>query len=128
MANLLDVLIGLQNKSGSIPSAPHTLKNLKGAIVGVPFQILTPGMSGVMSIGNILGAINALAGILKIPALQSVLGAVNRGLASLQTLTGALGNGQALGLALSQYGSGSTTAAGLAGLTSSSSNNSVAAP
>lgn len=45
---LLDHLIQVKNLSGAIKPAPFVLKNLKDSINGVPFQLLTPGMSGVL--------------------------------------------------------------------------------
>lgn len=119
--NLLDVLTQLGNKSGAIKSAPPALKKLKESIQGVPFELLRPGMSGVMDVGKILQGIAkmapAMGGLTNMGSFQSILGQLTAGQqaqaqggalpASLTVaqLEKALGSGGAIGVALSAFAS-----------------------
>src|SRR4051812_32095364 len=50
MANLstiIDYCISVNNKSGSIPTAPMGMKKLKESIEGMPFELLNKSMSGI---------------------------------------------------------------------------------
>lgn len=108
-SKLLDVLIQLQNKSGSIKAAPPTMQNLKQSIQGVPFQLLTPSMSGVPSVQNLVSAVTQLSslmgGLQNLGSFQSILGKL-AGLSSLSVsnFSSAMGPGGMLGAALTQYG------------------------
>lgn len=123
---LIDHLIQVQNLSGAIRNAPHSLKDLKGALDGVPFQLLSPGMSGVMNLQKIMQAVTQLAGQLggltNVGNFTNMLGQF-QGLASslqgigqlnpnilasklnLSQITAAMGNVGAFGAALTQFGS-----------------------
>lgn len=104
---LIDVLIQRGNVSGSVRPAPHELRNLKDAIAGTPFQLLTPAMSGVLTTGNLSSMIQALS---KMPGLSlSELGQLQPLLSQLLSITPAqaqqaMGAGAALGAALLAYG------------------------
>lgn len=67
---LLDHLIKIQNKSGAIKPAPHGLKKLKESLMGVPFKLEVPGMSGVVNAANLSKGIQSLMG--QLGSLQAV--------------------------------------------------------
>lgn len=120
MAKLLDTLIKLGNVSGSIRPAPHNLKQLKQSVQGVPFQLLVPGMAGVLNLNNLLQVVQALAklpnmgGLAGLGQLQPLIGQLTRSGTSAavgqqQGLTpaniaAAMGQGAAWGSALMAYG------------------------
>lgn len=111
---LVDVLVQNGNESGSVRTAPHSLKNLKKSVQGVPFQLLVPGMAGVLNASGLTQVIQALA---KMPGLnisaigkfQQILGqvaAAQQGGQQLQPqdVVAAMGPGGAIGAAMLQFG------------------------
>jgi hypothetical protein len=129
---LLQYLISVQNKSGSIKTAPQSLLNLKNSINGVPLPVQIPGMSGVMSIqnllagiiqaaqnlggfnnvgnfGNSLGALGALPGVgNNISNALAVAPALLANALPVNSIVSSVGGGASLGLALnSGYGQSS---------------------
>lgn len=58
---LLQHLIAIANKSGSIKPAPQGLIKLKEQLEGVPFALLQKGMSGVINPQNLLQGVLGLA-------------------------------------------------------------------
>jgi hypothetical protein len=58
---LLNHLIRVKNRSGTLKPAPHNLKKLKEALNGVPFQLDVKSMSGVVTSQNMLQGIQKLA-------------------------------------------------------------------
>jgi hypothetical protein len=117
---LLQHLISVGNKSGSIIPAPQGLKKLKEQIEGVPFELLQKGMSGVMTAQNmlqgILGLAKQLGGLQNVGNFQSMNKQVStaqknpdelvRIAAALgvEQLTEAVGDNTALTASLSNYG------------------------
>jgi len=105
---LIDVLIR-DNSSGAVPTAPHSLRNLKDSIRGVPFELLTKGMSGVLDASSLLDAVRSL---LKVPGLdlsnigqfQSILSKLASGQAQAADVMNAMGSGGALGASLLGFG------------------------
>jgi len=96
-AGLLQWIMSRQNTLAAVKPAVPSLMNLKQSVQGVPFQLLRPGMGGVMSAANIMsglqGMIGQLGGLGAIPGLQSILGQITKGTASLSQLQNALGGG-----------------------------------
>lgn len=82
-SRLLEHLASVQNRSGSIRSAPTGLMNLKDSIEGVPFDVRIPGMSQVIQAVNMAVGIRAMLDELKnLSALgdfSNVLGAAQTG-------------------------------------------------
>lgn len=117
---LLQHLISVGNKSGSIVPAPHGLKKLKEQIEGVPFELLQKGMSGVINPQNmlqgILGLAKQLGGLQNVGNFQKVTQQVNQAeqnpdeivriaaALGIDALTEAVGDNTALTASLSNYG------------------------
>lgn len=117
---LLNHLIQVLNKSGSIRPAPHGLVKLKEQLEGVPFQLLQKGMSGVLTPQNILQGVMGLAkqmgGLQNVGDFQKILGQVTKAQQNpeeiiraasalgVDALVEAVGNNTALTAALSNYG------------------------
>ena len=61
---LLEHLVSINNESGAAKPAPSTLLNLEGQVKKVPVALLTPGMSGLVSSGNMMaGLMQLIAGL-----------------------------------------------------------------
>lgn len=54
---LLQHLVSINNESGAAVPAPGTLLNLEGQVKKVPVALLTPGMSGLVSSGNMVSGL-----------------------------------------------------------------------
>lgn len=61
---LLDWIIQQQNQSGTVKGAPPALKKLKESLNGLPFELLKPSMSGLMSIQNLTSGLTQLSQML----------------------------------------------------------------
>lgn len=108
LSTLIDYCISVGNKSGAIIPAPQGLKKLKESIEGVPFQLLVPGMSGVLSNGNLLQGIQQLAqqlgGLQNLGGqFQQILGQMASGQVSVQQLVNAAGGVTSLTAGLMNY-------------------------
>jgi hypothetical protein len=66
---LLQHLIKTKNESGIIKSAPQVLKKLKQIIEGIPFKLMQPGASAIMSMGNVTSGIIKRQDLLKCESL-----------------------------------------------------------
>lgn len=117
---LIDVLIQRGNASGAVRPAPHALRELKSSIVGVPFQLLSPSMSGVLTAGNLGPVVQRLAqmpgmSLASLGKLQSVLGQLSQLTVGSggdpSWLVDAIGAGAAIGTALMAYGGALDTVA-----------------
>lgn len=102
---LIQTIIELGNRSGAIPTAPFALEKLKSQIIRVPINLLAPGMSGVLSAGNLLATVLQLAE--RMGGLQNV-GDFQKWIGKLEQMTPedfieALGGAGALGAALMQF-------------------------
>lgn len=64
-SRLLEHLVSVQNKSGSIRSAASGLMNLKDEIEGVPFDVRIPGMSAVIQAANVAVGLKSMLDDLK---------------------------------------------------------------
>jgi len=103
---LIDTLIQLGNKSGSIQSAPMGMKMLKESIEGVPFELLTKGMSGIFDqLGAQLGQLaQAMGGLQNLGGnFQSVLGSITNGTISPDQILQSFGGVTAMTAALSSF-------------------------
>lgn len=104
---LLKHLVSIQNKSGAIKPAPHGLMKLKESLQGVPFQLLSPSMSGVINKNNLLSGIRQLAqqlgGFGQVGKVQSILEKLQNGTASVSEMIQAVGDNVALTASLNAY-------------------------
>jgi hypothetical protein len=105
---LLDYIISVSNKSGSIPPAPNALKNLKGSIENVPFNLLTPSMSGLFTQANLLQGVQLLlqqmGNLNNIGNFQQLLSQFNNGSITTQQLLDALGNAGSMSAVMMTFG------------------------
>lgn len=106
MSTIIDYCISVNNKSGSIPAAPQGLKQLKESIEGVPFELLTQGMSGILNQGNLMQGIQQIAqqmgGIQNLGGqVQQILGQITNGTASTAQIVQAVGGVTAMTAGLS---------------------------
>lgn len=99
LSTIIDYCISVNNKSGSIPPAPQGIKKLKESIEGVPFELLTKGMSGIFDQlqGQLQQLMQAMGGIQNMISksggsggggqqLQQMLGQIQNGTASTDDL------------------------------------------
>lgn len=102
---LIQTIIEYKNQSGAIPPAPHALEQLKSQIVGVPINLLVPGMSSVLQAGNILQMVLQLAkqmgGLQNVGDFQKWIGKLEQ--MTVQDFIEALGGAGALGAALMNF-------------------------
>lgn len=104
LGTIIDYCISVNNKSGSIPSAPQGLKKLKESIEGVPFELLTKGFSGIFDqlqqgmqqLTQAMGGIQNMGG-----QVQQILSQVQNGTASVDQLVQAFGGVTAMTAGLS---------------------------
>jgi hypothetical protein len=106
LSTIIDYCISVGNKSGSIPPAPIGLKHLKESINGLPFELLTPSMSGIFN--NLLGALGQLSqmmgGLQNLGGeFQTILGQIQSGNISQDQIISAFGGVTAMTAGLSQY-------------------------
>lgn len=94
LGTIIDYCISVNNKSGSIPPAPQGLKKLKESIEGVPFELLTKGMSGIFDQiqGQIQQLMQAMGGVQNMGGqAQQILGQLQNGTASADQIVKAFG-------------------------------------
>lgn len=94
LGTIIDYCISVNNKSGSIPPAPQGLKKLKESIEGVPFELLTKGMSGIFDQiqGQIQQLMQVMGGIQNMGGqAQQILGQLQNGTASADQIVKAFG-------------------------------------
>lgn len=106
LSTILDYCISVNNKSGAIPPAPMGLKKLKESIEGLPFELLTPSMSGIFQ--NLQGAMGQLAqamgGFQNLGGnFQSILGQLQSGNISVNQIVQNFGGVTAMTAGLSQF-------------------------
>ena len=76
---LLQHLASIGNQSGASIPAPQTLLNLEGQIKKVPVALLTPGMSGLISSGNMMsGLMQLIAGLGSTDGLGNIAGLIQQ--------------------------------------------------
>lgn len=106
LSTIIDYAISVNNKSGSIPSAPQGIKKLKESIEGVPFELLTKGMSGIFDQlqGQMQQLMQAMGGIQNMGGqAQQILGQIQNGTASADQLVQAFGGVTAMTAGLSGF-------------------------
>lgn len=96
LSTIVKYALSVGNKSGAIPAAPQGILKLKESIEGLPFELLTKSMSGILDPGVIQQGIQQLAqqmgGLQNLGGqLQSILGQVTAGTASVQQIVQAVG-------------------------------------
>jgi phage-related protein len=104
---LLDYIISKNNLSGSIPPAPQGLKNLKESIEGLPFELLSPSISGIFGqlqqqlqqLIQSMGGIQNMGG----QGIQQVLGQIQNGTISVDQIIETFGGVTAMTAGLSGY-------------------------
>lgn len=117
LSTIIDYCISVNNKSGSIPPAPQGLKKLKESIEGVPFALLTKGMSGIFD-NNLVGQIMQMA--------QQMGGLQNMGGKGTQQIMQQLQNGTAaIDQVIQTFGGVTAMTAGLGGFLSSDDQKSI---
>lgn len=106
LSTIIDYCISVNNKSGSIPPAPQGLKKLKESIEGVPFELLTKGMSGIFDKlqGQMQQLMQAMGGIQNMGGqAQQILQQVQNGTATTDQLVKAFGGVTAMTAGLSGF-------------------------
>jgi len=110
---LLQHLVSVRNQSGSIKPAPHGLLKLKESITNVPFELLVPGLSGVITQANLakgiarlikqLGSVSAVGNFGGILAKAGGTEAQHISQLPLDQLVAAVGESVALTASLDSY-------------------------
>lgn len=106
LSTIVDYCISVNNKSGAIPPAPQGLKKLKESIEGVPFELLTKGMSGIFDklpqqmqqLSQMMGGLQNMGG-----QFQQILGQIQNGTVSVDQLVNAFGGVTAMTAGLSSF-------------------------
>ena len=101
---LLDYIISKNNISGSIPSAPQGLKNLKESIEGLPFELLNQSMSGIFKNlpQQLQQLVKQMGGLQNMGAdVQKVLGQIQNGTISADQIVQTFGGVTAMTAGLS---------------------------